>query len=263
MKGVVLAGGLGTRLRPLTDVTNKHLLPVWDKPMIYYPLQLMSDCGINDVMVVVGGQSTGEVVRLCKDGRQFGLRGLNYAYQEGEGGIAAALRLAMDFVRGDQVFVVLGDNIVLDRDNEVRNAVIEFSQNDTYAEVFIKRVGDVKNYGCATFCDTELKRIKKIYEKPADPPTDFAVLGMYLYEGPLLEEALESCKPSARGELEITDVNNLFAHGPSSSPLFGSALGYHELTCYWGDAGESFEKYYEVSSQVRWYQEYGKVKETK
>ena len=246
MKGVVLAGGLGTRLYPLTEVTNKHLLPVWNKPMIYYPLELMAACGIKDVMIVVGGKSTGEIVRLVKDGRKFGFKGMNYAYQEGEGGIAAALELTKQFVGNDLVFVVLGDNIVLEHEPiaEIVRNIQQFDDNDdliTPAHVILHRVPDIENYGAAQLGAD--KKVIQIIEKPKSVFTNLAVLGMYIYHGWHLFNAIKQCKPSERGELEISDVNNYFAQN--------GQLTYSIFNGWWGDAGESFEKYYDVSNYVR------------
>jgi len=219
MKGVVLVGGLGTRLRPLTDVTNKHLLPVYDKPMVFYPIQTLVEAGITEVMVVTGGPFVGDFLRVLRNGKELGLTHLEYAYQENEGGIAQALALAEDFADGGSIAVILGDNTT---DADIRSAVESFNGG---AEVFLKEVPDPKRYGVATVEDGQ---ISKIVEKPENPESNLAVTGVYIYDNTVFEK-IRRCKPSGRGELEITDVNNAY--------LAEGRLQWTMLEGYWRDAG--------------------------
>jgi glucose-1-phosphate thymidylyltransferase len=201
MKGVILAGGLGTRLYPLTKVTNKHLLPVYDKPMIYYPIQILINAGIDDILIVTGGNNAGDFLRLLGNGKEFGLKHINYTYQEGEGGIADALRLAEFFAAGDNICVVLGDNII---ENNIRKAAENFRTQKEGAKILLKEVPDPHRFGVA-----ELRgdRVVRIEEKPAKPKSNYAVIGIYLFDKTVFE-IIKILKPSNRGELEITDVNN-------------------------------------------------------
>jgi glucose-1-phosphate thymidylyltransferase len=235
MKGVVLAGGLGTRLYPLTKITNKHLLPVYDRPMIYYPIECLVAAGVTDIMIVTGGTSAGDFIRLLENGEEFGLKRLHYAYQKGEGGIAEALGLAREFGEGDKMCVVLGDNIL---ERSIRPAVRAFEKGSTGARILLKEVPNPQAYGIA---DVEGDRIRRIVEKPADPPTDLAVIGVYLY-GPDVFDVIETLEPSARGELEITDVNNHYVEAGS--------LGYEVVEGWWADAGESIDAWLEASRLV-------------
>ncbi|MBE3099652.1 MAG: NTP transferase domain-containing protein [Planctomycetes bacterium] len=235
MKGVILAGGLGTRLHPLTKITNKHLLPVYSKPMIYYPIECLVRAGITDIMIVTGGNSAGDFIRLLENGEEFGLSRLHYAYQKGEGGIAAALALARGFVEQEKVCVVLGDNIL---ERCIRKAVRDFERQKTGAKVFLKAVDNPHAYGIA---EVKGKRIVRITEKPKRPRSNLAVIGVYMY-GPDVFEVIPTLKPSARGELEITDVNNHYA-----------AAG--TMTCeivegWWADAGESVDSWVEANRLV-------------
>ena len=200
MKGVVLAGGLGTRLLPLTRITNKHLLPVFDRPMIYYPIQTLVEAGITEILLVTGGNHAGDFLRLLGNGRDFGLKHLNYTYQEGEGGIAAALGLAEDFADGAPVCVVLGDNIL---QRSIRPAVERYAKNGRGALVLLKEVPDPERFGVPVFEGT---RIVRIEEKPKRPGSPYAVIGVYMYDARVFE-IIRTLKPSGRGELEITDVN--------------------------------------------------------
>jgi glucose-1-phosphate thymidylyltransferase len=235
MKGVVLAGGLGTRLYPLTRITNKHLLPVYDKPMIYYPLQMLVDAGITEIMIVTGGNSAGEFLRLLRNGKDFGLQSVSFAYQEGEGGIADALKLAEPFVKGEKVCVVLGDNII---EKDVIAAKEQFEQQSNGAMIMLKQVPDPERFGVPVFDGKQLVRIE---EKPKQPKSSYAVIGVYFYDGTVFARARE-LKPSARGELEITDVNNSF--------LREGKLSYSVLDGWWTDAG-TFESLFRASELVR------------
>ncbi len=201
MKGVILAGGLGTRLMPCTKVTNKHLLPVYDKPMIYYPLKTLVSAGLEDIMIVTGGNNAGDFLRLLSNGREFGLKDISYTYQEGEGGIADALRLAENFVDNDKVVVMLGDNIIED---DISDAVREFEKQDIGARIFLKEVSDPERFGVA---EVKEGKVINIEEKPKKPKSNYAVVGLYMYDSDVFE-IIETLKPSDRGELEITDVNN-------------------------------------------------------
>jgi glucose-1-phosphate thymidylyltransferase len=205
MKAVVLAGGLGSRLLPLTKATNKHLLPVYDKPMVYYPLQLMVDAGITDIMVVTGGHHAGDFIRVLKNGEDFGLDKIHYAYQEGEGGIADALNMAESFVNGDNCVVILGDNIIAE---DISSHVKEFDSNNMGACIFTKEVHDPERFGVVRF-DDEGVNIEDIIEKPTNPPSNEAVIGLYMYDSTVFDK-IKSLSPSERGELEVTDLNKLY-----------------------------------------------------
>ncbi|MBL8763534.1 MAG: NTP transferase domain-containing protein [Phycisphaerae bacterium] len=226
MKGIILAGGLGTRLRPLTLVTNKHLLPVYDRPMIYYPIQCLVNAGIEEVLVVTGGEHAGDFLKLLKNGKHLGVRHLEYAYQEGEGGIADALKLAEEFADGGKVCVVLGDNII---EGSIRKAAADFYTQKSGAKIILKEVPDPQRFGVAAFDgDGPRARITRIIEKPKDPPSTMAVTGIYFYDA----DAFRVCKdlkPSGRGELEITDVNNYY--------LNRGDLTHETLEGWWTDAG--------------------------
>ncbi len=203
MKGVVLAGGLGTRLYPLTHATNKHLLPVYDRPMVYYPIQSLVKAGIDEVMVVTGGPYAGHFLRVLRNGENLGLKHLEYAYQEGEGGIAAALQLCEDFADGEAIAVILGDNCT---DADLHSAITAFS---TGAKIFLKEVADPERFGVPEFDPSDPQKIVGIEEKPRTPKSRYAVTGLYLYDNQVFDH-IRSIKPSDRGELEITDVNNRY-----------------------------------------------------
>ncbi len=222
MKGVVLAGGTGSRLYPLTKITNKHLLPIYDKPMIYYPIQTLVDAGIEEILIVTGGKNSGDFLRLLANGKEFGLRHLHYTYQEGEGGIADALALAEHFADGDKLCVILGDNII---EESIREAVDQFRLQPKGARLLLKEVPDAKRFGVA---EIEGHRIVGIEEKPERPKCNFAVTGIYLYDGTIFEK-IRTLKPSGRGELEITDVNNLY--------IREGAMTFSFLRGWWTDAG--------------------------
>ena len=234
MKGVVLAGGLGTRLRPLTSVTNKHLLPVYNQPMIYYPIQTLVNAGITDIMVVTGGSSAGDFLRLLGNGKAFGLKHLNYAYQEGEGGIAEALSLVEHFASDGPVCVVLGDNII---QGNIRTAVDSYRRTGQGAKILLKKVPDPQRFGVPRL---QGERVVSIDEKPEVPQSDFAVIGIYMYDDSVYE-IIRSLKPSGRGELEITDVNNAY--------IARDAMTWEELDGWWTDAG-TFESLLRASNLV-------------
>jgi glucose-1-phosphate thymidylyltransferase len=234
MKGVVLAGGTGSRLLPLTKVTNKHLLPVYDKPMVFYPLQTLVNAGILDVLLVTGGKNAGEFLRLLGDGRGIGLERLNYTYQEGEGGIAQALGLAERFAEGGPICVVLGDNII---EANICQAVERFRRQPGGAKILLKKVPDAERFGVA---EIRGDHVVGIEEKPKKPKSDFAVVGIYLYDGTVFQK-IKRLKPSGRGELEITDVNNFY--------IEDGALTYEVLDGWWTDAG-TFESLLRANNLV-------------
>ena len=234
MKGIVLAGGLGTRLHPLTKVTNKHLLPIYDKPMIYYPIELMVDAGIRDILIVTGGKNAGDFLRLLGNGKQFGLNHINYTYQEGEGGIAAALSLAEFFADQHPICVILGDNIV---EGSIAAYVQNFLKQESGARILLKEVSDPERFGVP-----EIKggKILRIDEKPAAPASRYAVTGIYMYDAQVFE-IIKTLKPSKRGELEITDVNNAY--------IEQGKMHYDILEGWWTDAG-TFESLLRASNLV-------------
>ncbi len=229
MKGIILAGGLGSRLYPLTHATNKHLLPVFDRPMIYYPIQTLVNAGVTEVMVVTGGPHAGHFLGVLRNGTGVGLTHLEYAYQEAEGGIAQALALCEDFADGGSIAVILGDNTT---DADIGPAAKSFEKG---ARLFLKPVPDPHRFGVPVF-DSE-KRIIKIEEKPKNPKSNYAVTGLYMYDN-LVFDFINECKPSGRGELEITDVNNLYVQNGN--------LDYVELDGFWSDAG-TFESLYRTN----------------
>ncbi len=235
MKGVVLAGGLGTRLRPLTKITNKHLLPVYDKPMIYYPLSTLVEAGIEDIIIVTGGNNAGDFLRLLGNGREFGLKHLNYTYQEREGGIAEAIGLVEDFVDGDRFVVILGDNIIEDN---VAGAASRFRDQPSGAKVFLKAVDNPTQYGVAELKDG---RIVDIVEKPERPTSNYAVVGIYMYDEQVFE-IIRSLEPSARGELEVTDVSTAY--------LRRGELSHEILQGWWADPGASIDSLLDANNVV-------------
>ncbi len=234
MKGVILAGGTGSRLLPLTLVTNKHLLPVFDQPMIHYPIRCLLMAGIDEVLVVTGGEHAGDFLRLLKNGKHLGIRHLEYAYQEGSGGIADALKLAQDFADGEKICVILGDNII---EKNVKPAATAFREQKAGAKILLKRVPDPHRFGVAQL---EGDRITRIIEKPKQPPSDLAVTGIYFYDNEVFD-ICQTLKPSARGELEITDVNNEY--------LRRGTLTHDILDGWWTDAG-TFESLFRASTLV-------------
>lgn len=222
MKGVILAGGLGTRLLPMTRVTNKHLLPVYDRPMIYFPIQQLVHAGVRDILLVTGGNHAGDFLRLLGNGREFGLQHLNYTYQEGEGGIAEALGLAEHFADGGPVVVILGDNIF---EHPIADYVDRFRRQGRGAKILLKEVGDPERFGVVQL---DGERIIRIVEKPEHPPSSYAVTGCYMYDNRVFE-IVKTLTPSSRGELEITDVNNRYVEDGS--------MTYDVLRGWWTDAG--------------------------
>src|SRR3984957_18438465 len=222
MKGVVLAGGTGSRLVPLTQITNKHLLPIYDKPMIFYPIQTLVDAGIREILLVTGGRNSGDFLRLLANGREFGLKHIDYTYQEGEGGIADALGLAEHFADGDKICVILGDNII---EGTIRDAVDDFKKQKNGAKILLKEVTDAERFGVAELRDGCIVGIE---EKPKKPKSNLAVTGIYMYDGTVFEKVRELV-PSGRGELEITDVNNAY--------IREGAMTYAHLEGWWTDAG--------------------------
>jgi len=222
MKGVILAGGIGSRLFPLTRVTNKHLLPVYDRPMVFFPIQTLVNAGITDILLVTGGQNAGDFLRLLGNGKDFGLQHINYTYQQGEGGIADALRLAEYFAASEKICVVLGDNII---ETNIIAACEQFRKQERGAHIILKEVADPQRFGVPVF---EGERIVRIEEKPTEPKSPYAVIGIYLYDATVFDR-IRKLKPSTRGEFEITDVNNQF--------LADGALTYSMLDGWWTDAG--------------------------
>ena len=232
IKGVILAGGLGTRLKPLTDITNKHLLPVYDRPMILHPIESMVKAGIKEIMLVTGGNNAGDFLRLLGDGRQYGIRRLQYTYQKGEGGIAEALGLAEDFAEGQRIMVYLGDNLISE---SLGPYVKTFKRQAQGGMILLKKVGNLSAYGVPKFKGS---RIEKIIEKPSCPPSPYAVIGIYFYH-PSVFKIIKTLKPSGRGELEITDVNNAY--------LRRKQMTYGIVQGHWADAGESIDSWFEAN----------------
>lgn len=234
MKGVVLAGGLGSRLAPLTKITNKHLLPVYNQPMIYYPIQTLINAGIDDIMIVTGGNSAGDFLKLLGNGKDFGLKHLNYTYQEGEGGIADALSLVEHFADDEPICVVLGDNII---ENNIRRAAEDFRTQEKGAKILLKQVHDPQRFGVPELDGTKVLQIE---EKPANPKSDLAVIGIYFYDATVFE-IIKTLVPSGRGELEITDVNNHYINR--------GEMTWNELDGWWTDAG-TFESLLHATNLV-------------
>ena len=235
MKGVILAGGLGTRLAPLTNITNKHLLPIYDKPMIYYPMQTLVNAGIEDIMVVTGGNNAGDFLRLLGNGKEFGLKWLRYAYQEGEGGIADALGLAEHFAERERIMVMLGDNVI---EKNILESVQKFKKQESGARILLTEVDNPQDYGVAVL---EGERVAKIIEKPKVPPTNLAVIGIYMYDERVFD-MIRNISPSARGELEITDVNNMY--------IEAGDMAYDVLDGWWADSGSSIDGWFRVNQMV-------------
>ncbi len=235
MKGVILAGGTGSRLNPLTKVTNKHLLPVYDKPMIYYPLECMAKAGIEEVLLVTGGNNSGDFVRLLGNGREFGLKNLNYTYQDGAGGIAQALGLAEHFAGGDSICLILGDNIL---EYTIRDACRKFRHQGQGAKILLSEVENPRAYGVAEMSG---ERVVKIVEKPKEPKSNWAVIGIYFYDGKVFD-IVRTLKPSSRNELEITDVNNAY--------IDRGEMSYDKVWGFWADAGENIDFYLKACNTV-------------
>jgi glucose-1-phosphate thymidylyltransferase len=234
MRGVVLAGGLGSRLAPLTKVTNKHLLPIYNKPMIFYPILTLARAGVRDILLVTGGNNAGDFLRLLGNGKHFGLDHIDYVYQEGEGGIAEALGLARYYAKGQRIVVILGDNILAD---DITPYVDAFRRQDAGAKILLKEVEDPERFGVA---EIEGDRVVGIEEKPKAPRSRFAVTGVYFYDD-WVWEVISTLKPSHRGELEITDVNNAF--------IEKSRMTFDVLPGWWTDAG-TFESLYRANRLV-------------
>ena len=234
MKGIVLAGGLGTRLAPLTNITNKHLLPVYNQPMIFFPIQTLVEAGIKDILIVTGGNSAGDFLKLLRNGAQFGLSRIHYAYQEGEGGIAAALSLAKDFAEKEPVCVVLGDNIL---QNSIATFIRKFRHQGSGAKILLSEVSDPQRFGVPVIEDS---RVVRIEEKPASPKSSYAVIGVYMYDNRVFD-IIKTLKPSGRGELEITDVNNAY--------IEAGDLTWDVIDGWWTDAG-TFESLLHASNLV-------------
>lgn len=234
MKGVILAGGLGSRLYPLTKVTNKHLLPVFTKPMIYYPIEALTSAGIRDILVVTGGNSAGDFLKLLGNGREFGLPTMNYTYQEGEGGIADALRLARHFADDGPICVVLGDNIF---EKSIKHAVDAYHKQGKGARILLKKVPDPQRFGVPQL---DGERVVRIEEKPQQPKSDFAVVGVYMFDNRVFQ-IIETLQPSGRGELEITDVNNRY--------IEWGDMAWSSVDGWWTDAG-TFESLLRANNLV-------------
>ena len=239
MKGVILAGGTGSRLHPLTRITNKHLLPVYDKPMIFYPIETMVNAGITDIMIVTGGNHAGEFLPMLGNGRDFGLKQLSYAYQERAGGIAEALNLTRAFVDDDRFVVMLGDNIL---EESIAPYVENFERQSGGARVLLKEMEDPQHLRHLGVPIIENGRILYVREKPQNPPSPYAVIGLYMYDSSVFD-VVSTLNPSSRGELEITDVNNAY--------IDRGQMEFDVISGFWGDAGESIDVYYEVIDFVR------------
>jgi len=234
MKGIILAGGTGSRMFPCTKVTNKHLLPIYNKPMIYYPLETLINAGIKDVLIVTGGNSPGDFLKLLGDGKRLGLKELHYTYQEGSGGIAEALGLAEDFADNGKVAVILGDNIFEDN---VSQSVKDFKEQKLGAKLFLKKVADPNRFGVA---EIKGRKIINIEEKPKKPKSQYAVTGLYMYNGQVFD-VIKTLKPSQRGELEITDVNNFYIKQETAT--------YETIKGFWSDAG-TFESLFQATNLI-------------
>jgi glucose-1-phosphate thymidylyltransferase len=239
MKGVILAGGIGSRLHPLTRITNKHLLPIYDRPMVTYAIEALVKSGVNEIMLVTGGTHAGEFFRLLGDGHAHGIDRLSYAYQERESGIADALGLAERFAAGDRVLVMLADNVF---EKLIKPAIDNYAKQERGARIALSRQEDPEHLRHLGVAELDGDRVTRIVEKPENPPSEFAVTGLYFYDAAVFE-FLPSLSPSARGELEITDVNNWY--------IEQGAMEYDVLEGFWGDAGESIDAYYAVNDFVR------------
>ncbi len=222
LHGVILAGGLGKRLDPLTRITNKHLLPVFNKPMIYYPIQTLVDSGIKDILIVTGGNNAGDFLRLLGNGVEFGLKHINYTYQKGEGGIAEALGLAEHFANREKIVVILGDNII---GGSIKKAVNAFRAQRMGARILLKKVNDPERFGVA---ELDGDRVISIEEKPRKPKSNYIVTGIYMYDRQVFD-IIKTLKPSGRGEMEITDVNNAY--------IRRGQMSFEILKGWWTDAG--------------------------
>ncbi len=239
MKGAILAGGVGSRLHPLTRITNKHLLPIYDRPMVEYAIEALVRAGVTEIMVVTGGTHAGEFLRLLGDGHAHGIDRLSYAYQEREAGIADALGLAERFAGGDRLLVMLADNVF---ERSIRPAIENFERQEGGARIVLSREEDPEHLRHLGVAELDGDRVLRIHEKPESPPSEYAVTGLYFYDAAVFE-FLPTLSPSARGELEITDVNNWY--------IDRGEMQYDIVEGFWGDAGESIEAYYAVNDYVR------------
>lgn len=235
MKGVILAGGTGSRLFPLTKVTNKHLLPVYDKPMIFYPLECLAKAGIDEVLLVTGGNNAGDFIRLLGNGSEFGLKNLQYTYQDGAGGIAQALGLAERFVDGSPICLILGDNVV---EKSIRPYAQKFREQKTGAKILLAEVENPRAYGVA---ELEGDKVARIVEKPQNPTSNLAVIGIYFYDGSVFD-VVRTLKPSARNELEITDVNNAY--------IRAGTMTADRISGHWADCGENIDYYLKACNAI-------------
>jgi len=235
MKGVILAGGTGSRLFPVTKVTNKHLLPVYNKPMIYYPIECMAKAGIDEVLLVTGGNNAGDFIRLLGNGREFGLKELQYTYQDGAGGIAQALGLAEHFAEGESIMLILGDNIL---EYTIKSCCNRFRHQGEGAKILLSEVENPKAYGVA---EMEGDRVVRIVEKPKEPKSKWAVIGVYFYDKNVFN-IVRQLKPSARNELEITDVNNAY--------IERGEMTADKVHGFWADAGENIDFYLKACNTV-------------
>lgn len=236
MKGVITAGGMGTRLRPMTRVTNKHLLPVYDRPMIFYPIETLTQAGIEDIMIITGGNHAGDFLPLLGNGAEFGLSQLHYTYQAREGGIAEAISLTRSFVGNDRVVVMLGDNII---ESNIIPFLDKFKTQEKGAKILLKEVGHPEQYGVPEFDDKN--QIVRIIEKPKEPPSRYAVIGIYMYDNRVFD-IIDTLEPSDRDELEITDVNNFY--------IEEGTLTYDILDGWWADCGETRQSLHEAGCLV-------------
>ena len=239
LKGVILAGGTGSRLHPLTLITNKHLLPIYDRPMVTYAIEALVKAGVTELMLVTGGTHAGEFFRLLGNGHEHGIDRLFYAYQDKPGGIAEALGLAERFGRGDKLVVMLADNVV---ERSLGPAVENFRRQESGGRILLARLEEPEHLRHLGVAELEGDRVVRIVEKPAEPPSEYAVTGIYFYDEQVWD-VLPTLEPSGRGELEITDVNNWYVEQ--------GAMEYDVLEGFWGDAGESIDAYYEVNDFVR------------
>lgn len=235
MKGIILAGGTGSRLDPLTRVTNKHLLPVYDRPMIYFPIQTLVSAGITEIMIVSGKGHAGHFLELLKSGKDFGAK-FSYGVQEEAGGIAQALGLCEDFSGKEKIMVILGDNFIEDN---LKQAVDDFENMEEGAKIFLKEVPNPRAFGVAEIQDDKIINIE---EKPAQPKSNFAVVGIYMFDNKVWD-VIKTLKPSGRGELEITDVNNYYVKRQE--------MRFEVLKGWWSDCGESFNSLLEASLLVQ------------
>ena len=239
MKGVVLAGGKGTRLHPLTRITNKHLLPIYDRPMVTYSVEALVGAGVEELMLVTGGTHAGEFFRLLGDGSEYGIERLSYAYQEREGGIAEALGLAARFVGDDRVAVVLADNVF---ERSIQPAVENFERQEEGARILLARIDDPEHLRHLGVAELDGDRVRRIVEKPEEPASPYAVTGVYFYDSSVFE-VIPTLERSGRGELEITDVNNWYVER--------GTMAYEVVEGFWGASGETIDAYYEVNDFVR------------